>query len=154
MSPGMSCSGDNNCCSSATPSRTASTHQPLDHTGYPTATDTANTVFIVIDICYPSGPDFSAGKGIATTDSVHSTRNAANARAKKIIYECGSCKVDVDKIIEEVRNGLYTGIGVGGDDEAIHGRCYARKCEVERWSVDVDEDEDKDSVRSVDVDMG
>ena len=102
-----------------------------------------NTVFIVIDICYPSAPDFCTGKGITTIDSVHSTQKAANARAKKIIYNGGPCDVDIDKIIEEVRNGLYTGIGIGGDDKTIEGHCYARKCEVESLTVDEDEDEDE-----------
>ena len=45
--------------------------------------------------------------------------------------------VDQDKIIEELKDGLYTGIGIGGIEG--HG-CYARKCEVEAKPIDIDED--------------
>jgi hypothetical protein len=78
--------------------------------------------------------------------SVHSTMEAANSRAKKIIYENdGGCTVDIDKVIEETRRGLYTGIGIGGDEEKPNG-CYARKCEVESKILDEDsEDESGES---------
>lgn len=47
------------------------------------------------------------------------------------------CEVDQDKIIEEMKDGLYAGIGIGG----VENRgCYARKCEVESKPIDVDED--------------
>jgi hypothetical protein len=95
------------------------------------------TVYIVTDTYYPTAADFDVGKGIASIDSVHSTPGAANLRATKImfIYEKDREDVDKDKIIEEIRQGLYSGIGIGGRE-----RCYARKCEVEAKDVDVDED--------------
>lgn len=114
-------------------------------------------MFIVTDICYPKESDFASGRGIVTIDSVHSTKKAANARAKKIIFEAGPWHIDIDKIIEEVRNGLYTGIGVGGEDRPLDGHCYARKCEVESWTVDEDDDkesEEESASGEGDVDMG
>lgn len=73
---------------------------------------------------------------------MHTSQTIANARAKKIIYDNdGGCTVDIDKIIEEERSGLYTGIGVGGEEEK-EGCCYARKCEVEEKGVDEDSEDE------------
>lgn len=49
--------------------------------------------------------------------------------------------MDIDKIIEEERKGLYTGIGVGGREEK-KGCCYARKCEVEEKFLDGDSEDE------------
>jgi hypothetical protein len=94
------------------------------------------TVYIVTDTYYPTAADFDVGKGMATIDSVHSTPEAANLHAKKIMFchKKDREDIDEDKIIEEIRQGLYVGIGIGGE------RWYARKCEVETKAVDVDED--------------
>jgi hypothetical protein len=87
--------------------------------------------------------DFAHNKGSFRIDSVHSHKKNANARAKKILYDTGHCRVDVDKIIEEMKGGLFTGIGVGGEMDGEEGSCYARKTQVERKMVDEDsEDED------------
>lgn len=51
-------------------------------------------------------------------------------------------KVDVDKIIEETKQGLFTGIGVGGKEDGGAGSCYARKCEVERQIIDEDSEDE------------
>ncbi|KAH7402438.1 hypothetical protein BKA66DRAFT_392420, partial [Pyrenochaeta sp. MPI-SDFR-AT-0127] len=124
-------------------------------------TPTSSTaVFIVSDTCYPTATDFNTNKGATRIDSAHSSQRAANNRAKKIIYEnSGGCTVDIDKIIEEMKQGLYTGIGIGGKEER-DGGCYARKCEVEGKILDEDsEDEggedmcDGDKDREGDVDM-
>lgn len=110
-------------------------------------------VYIVTDVIYPTSEDFNHSKGNFRIDSVHSSKKNANARAKKIIYDGGQVhgsqyKVDADKIIEEMRKGLFTGIGVGGKGDGGHGSCYARKCQVERKMVDEDsEDESEESDR-------
>lgn len=98
-------------------------------------------VYIVTDTTYSTSADFDEGKGMTNIDSVHTTSGAANLRAKKIMFariNSGSKDdVDQDKIIEELKDGLYTGIGIGGIEG--HG-CYARKCEVEAKPIDIDED--------------
>jgi hypothetical protein len=110
-------------------------------------------VYIVTDVIYPTSDDFNLSKGVFCIDSVHSSKKAANARAKKIIYEGGQIdggqyKVDVDKIIEDTRKGLFTGIGIGGKGDGREKGCYARKCQVERKMVDEDsEDESGESER-------
>lgn len=103
----------------------------------------AIAIYIVLDTCYPTKASFDTNLGATIVDSVHTTNTAANARAKKIIYENErGCTVDIDKIIEQMRKGLFTGIGLDGMTEK-EGCCYARKCEVERRFVDEDsEDED------------
>lgn len=86
-----------------------------------------NTVYVVVDTCYPKESDFNQGKGVTAVFSVHSSIAAANAKAKKIMFANeGGCTVDVDKVIEETRHGLYTGIGIGGQEERAD-HCYARK---------------------------
>jgi hypothetical protein len=108
-------------------------------------------VYIVTDVVYPTSDDFNHSKGNFRIDSVHSSKKNANARAKKIIYDGGQAdgsqyKVDTDKIIEEIKKGLFTGIGVGGKGDGGHGSCYARKCQVEGKMVDEDsEDESEES---------
>jgi hypothetical protein len=141
-------------------------HQPpsLQHQNSKSSTATnvsfsgPHVIYIVIDTCYPTAQAFEANIGTANITSVHSTKSAANTRAKKIIYENDSgCTVDIDKIIEEVKQGLYTGIGVGGKEER-EGCCFARKCEVEGKIVDEDSDSEEGSGRSDlvdrDVEMG
>ncbi|KAL6712434.1 hypothetical protein ACN47E_000311 [Coniothyrium glycines] len=127
--------------------RFATAHQSSNH--QVVAPGAANTVYIVVDTCYPRKDDFDQGKGVTNVFSVHSSMDSANAKAKKIIFTNeGSCTVDVDKVIEETRLGLYTGIGIGGQEEAVN-HCYARKCEVEAKIVDEDsEDESGDSMES------
>ncbi|KAH9868279.1 hypothetical protein J1614_007351 [Plenodomus biglobosus] len=99
-------------------------------------------VYVVTDTCYPSAANFDLNLGTTSVISVHSSKTAANERAKKIIYENdGGCTVDIDKIIEEVKQGLYTGIGVGGKEEK-DGCCFARKCEVEAKMVDEDSEDE------------
>jgi len=99
------------------------------------------TIYIVIDTCYASLDDFDQGKGSTSIDSVHTTAHVANARAKKIMFArinvMDKCGIDQDKIIEEIKDGLYTGIGMGGDERT---GCYARKCEVEAKPIDVEDD--------------
>jgi hypothetical protein len=105
-------------------------------------------IYIVTDTCYPTASSFESNLGTTAIISVHSTRTAANARAKKIIYENdGGCTVDIDKIIEEIKQGLYTGIGVGGKADR-GGECFARKCEVEGKIVDEDSDSEEGSGES------
>lgn len=98
-------------------------------------------VYIVTDTTYSTSSDFDEGKGTTNIDSVHTTSGAANVRAKKIMFArinpSNKDGVDQDKIIEELKDGLYTGIGIGGIEG--HG-CYARKCEVEAKPIDIDED--------------
>lgn len=98
-------------------------------------------VYIVTDTCYPTPTDFENGKGMASIDSVHTTSRAANVRAKKVMFACinpgDDGEMDHDKIIEELRDGLYIGIGINGTEG---DRYYARKCEVESKPIDVDED--------------
>jgi hypothetical protein len=106
-------------------------------------------VYIVTDIQYPTSLDFDLNKGSFRIDSVHSSPKNANARAKKIIYDGGQVngghfKVDVDKIIEETRKGLFAGIGIGGKGDGRAGGCYARKCQVERKMVDEDSEDEGD----------
>jgi hypothetical protein len=102
-------------------------------------------IYIVVDTCYPTAHSFKTNIGTANITSVHSTKAAAKSRAKKIIYENdGGCTVDIEKIIEEVKQGLYTGIGVGGKEEK-EGCCFARKCEVEGKIVDEDSDGEEGS---------
>lgn len=95
------------------------------------------TVYIVTDTYYPTAADFDVGKSVTNIDSVHSTPEAANVRAKKIMFTHEKAREDIDKdkIIEEIRQGLYSAIGIGGRE-----RYYARKCEVEVKAVDLDED--------------
>lgn len=102
---------------------------------------TTRLVYIVIDTYYATLDDFDQGKGSTRIDSVHTTSQAANVRAKKIMFTrarpADRCKIDQDKILEEVKEGMYTGIGLGGDECT---GCYARKCEVEAKSVDIEDD--------------
>ncbi|KAF1947297.1 hypothetical protein EJ02DRAFT_486073 [Clathrospora elynae] len=110
-------------------------------------------IYIVTDTWYPTASSLKASIGTTTILSAHSTKSAANARAKKTIYENdGGCSVDVNKIIEEVKKGLYTGIGVGGKEEK-EGGCFARKCEVEGRIVDEDSDSEEGSGGSEGVDV-
>jgi hypothetical protein len=108
-------------------------------------------VYIVTDTIYATSSDFNFNKGIFRIDSAHSSKKNANARAKKIIYDGGQVdggqyKVDLDKIIEEMKQGLFTGIGIGGKGDGGKGSCYARKCQVEGKMVDEDsEDESEES---------
>jgi hypothetical protein len=108
-------------------------------------------VYIVTDIIYPTHHDFALNKGVFRIDSCHSSRKNANARARRIIYEGGQIdggqyNVDLDKILEETKKGLFTGIGVGGKGDGREMGCYARKCQVERKIVDADsEDESEES---------
>jgi hypothetical protein len=106
-----------------------------------TSKSPTRVVYIVTDTCYPTSADFNLGKGVTTIDSVHTSTSAANGRAKKIMFARtnpgDSCQLDPDKILEEIKDELYTGIGLGESEEK---GCYARKCEVERKPVDVDED--------------
>jgi hypothetical protein len=104
-------------------------------------------VYIVTDIIYATSHDFNHSKGNFRIDSVHSSKKNANARAKKIIYDGGQVngsqyKVDTDKIIEEMKKGLYTGIGIGGKGDGGYGSCYARKCQVEGKMVDEDSEDE------------
>jgi hypothetical protein len=103
----------------------------------------------VTDIIYPTSSDFNLSKGVFNIDSVHSSRKNANARAKKIIYDGGQIdggqyKVDLDKIIEEKKRGLFTGIGIGGKGDGRQKGCYARKCQVESKLVDEDSEEESE----------
>jgi hypothetical protein len=96
-------------------------------------------VYIVTNIRYPTPQDFDLGKGSFRIDSVHSSRKNANARAKKIIYDGGQVdggqfKVDVDKIIEETRKGLFAAIGIGGKGER-KGVMRANAKLRRRWSM-------------------
>ncbi|KAF2032234.1 hypothetical protein EK21DRAFT_87359 [Setomelanomma holmii] len=104
---------------------------------------TSQIVYIVTDTCYSTPADFSGNKGTFRIDSVHSNKKNANARAKKIIYDTGLCKVDVDKIIQEMKRGLFAGIGVGGKVDGMEGSCYARKTQVERKMVDEDSEDEE-----------
>jgi Txe/YoeB family toxin of Txe-Axe toxin-antitoxin module len=106
-------------------------------------------VYIVTDVIYPTSSDFDLSKGVFNIDSVHSSRSNANARAKKIIYDGGQInggqyKVDLDKIIEETKRGLFTGIGIGGKGDGRQKGCYARKCQVESKLVDEDSEEESE----------
>lgn len=106
-------------------------------------------VYIVTDIRYPTAKDWDLCKGIFRIDSVHSSVKNANARAKKIIYDGGEIdggqfKVDSDKIIEEMRKGLFAGIGTGGKGDGRESGCYARKTQVERKMVDEDSEDEGD----------
>jgi hypothetical protein len=125
--------------------------QPPSNTNITSKLDAENStsgpqiVYMVVDTCYPTAHAFETNIGTTNITSVHSTKSAANFRAKKIIYENdGGCTVDIDKIIEEVKQGLYIGIGVGGKEEK-EGCCFARKCEVEGKIVDEDSDSEEGS---------
>lgn len=102
---------------------------------------TTRLVYIVIDTYYVTLIDFDQGKGFTSIDSVHTTSHAANGRAKKVMFARSppnnQCEIDQDKILEEIKDGLYTGIGVSGDEST---GCYARKCEVEAKPIDVEDD--------------
>lgn len=102
---------------------------------------TTRIVYIVIDTCYAILSDFDQGKGSTNIDSVHTTSKAANVRAKKVMFAhtnpSDKCEMDQDKIIEETKGGLYTAIGIGGNENT---GCYARKCEVEAKPVDIEDD--------------
>ncbi|KAJ4374109.1 hypothetical protein N0V83_002848 [Neocucurbitaria cava] len=113
-----------------------------------------SVIYIVTDTCYPTKPAFDSNVGTTTIDSAHTTKRTANARAKKIIYENErGCTVDLDKIIEELRQGLYTGIGVGGKEEK-DGCCYARRCQVDTKTLDEDsEDESSGSGESAETEL-
>ncbi|KAF1841773.1 uncharacterized protein K460DRAFT_358476 [Cucurbitaria berberidis CBS 394.84] len=147
----------------AKPCDQSSSHDPI-----PSTSTTSVVVYIVTDTCYPTVSSFDSNIGTTTVDSAHSTKSSANARAKKIIYQNdgGGCTVDIDKIIEEVRQGLYTGIGVGGKEEK-EGCCFARRCAVEGKLVDEDSEDEESGESGVgeldgvvdrdgdlDVDMG
>ncbi|OAL56861.1 hypothetical protein IQ07DRAFT_638256 [Pyrenochaeta sp. DS3sAY3a] len=134
--PSLDCDRSPTHNQSSTPS-----HDPFSSRS--TRLPAAIAIYIVLDTCYPTKASFDTNIGITTVDSAHTTNAAANARAKKIIYENErGCTVDIDKIIEQMRKGLFTGIGLDGMTEK-EGCCYARKCEVERRFVDEDsEDED------------
>jgi hypothetical protein len=107
-----------------------------------------HVVFIVTDICFPNNNDFQLNKGTLHIDSVHSSSRSANARAKKIMWEGKPpCRTDVERVIEDVKSGLYTGIGVGGVEgeksvKAGGTGCFGRKVQVERKRIDVYEDSD------------
>lgn len=105
----------------------------------PRSRKSTKVVYIVTDTRYATAADFEEGKGTTLIDSVHTTSQAANLRAKKVIFARTSpgFEIDEDKIIDEVKDGLYTGIGVGG---AERNRCYARKCEVEAKPIDIEDD--------------
>ena len=130
-------------------------HQPPTHINLSRIASKADSttsgplvVYVVVDTCYPTAHAFETNIGTMNITSVHSTKLAANSRAKKIIYENdGGCTVDIDKIIEEVKRGLYTGIGVGGKENK-DGCCFARKCEVESKIVDEDSDSEEGSGNS------
>lgn len=116
-------------------------------------------VYIVTDTCYSTSADFDEGKGSTVIDSLHTTARAANGRAKKIMFarinpgdnasDSNSDKgeIDQDKIIEEMKHGLYTGIGVGGIEK---NGCYARKCEVEAKPIDIEDDGSSEEERDGD----
>ncbi|KAF3004040.1 hypothetical protein E8E13_001117 [Curvularia kusanoi] len=101
---------------------------------------TMRVVYIVIDTCYATLVDFDQGKGTTRIDSVHTTSQAANGRAKKIMFARSRpgdrCHIDQDRILEEIKDGMYAGIGIGEEPSA----CYARKCEVEAKPVDLEDD--------------
>lgn len=102
---------------------------------------TTRIVYIVVDTCFATLVDFDQGKGFTAIDSVHTTSHAANNRAKKIMFArthaSKKCEIDQDKILEEIKDGLYTSIGIGGDEST---GCYARKCEVEAKPIDIEDD--------------
>jgi hypothetical protein len=116
-------------------------------------------VFVVTDMCFPNNNDFQLNKGTLHIDSVHSSITNANARAKKIMWEGKPpCQTDVDRVIEDVKNGLYTGIFVGGKEgeKSVKGGgtgCFARKVQVERKRLDVDEDSDLEWDNEQDMQM-
>ncbi|KAH8728920.1 hypothetical protein GQ44DRAFT_768794 [Phaeosphaeriaceae sp. PMI808] len=104
-------------------------------------------VYIVTDVCYPTNSDFNLNKGTFRIDSVHSNRENANDRAKKVILDGGQIdggqyKVDSDQILVDLSDGLFTGIGTGGKGDGMQGNTYARKCQVERKIMDEDSEDD------------
>lgn len=107
----------------------------------PRSRKSTKIVYIVTDTFYFTSADFDEGKGITNIDSVHTTSRAANVRAKKVMFARinpgDKCELDQDKIIEEMKDGLYTGIGIGGN---VEDGCYARKCEVEAKPIDIEDD--------------
>lgn len=115
--------------------RTSDTTSPKSHRSI------TKIVYIVVDTCFATLADFDQGKGSTSIDSVHTTSHAANIRAKKIMFARvspnGNCEIDQDKILEETKDGLYTGIGIGGNECT---GCYARKCEVEAKPIDIEDD--------------
>ncbi|KAH7563168.1 hypothetical protein J3E72DRAFT_329992 [Bipolaris maydis] len=127
-----------------------STRAPTRMTNSPSG---PHIIYIVTDTCYPTAQSLEANIGSTHIISVHSTKSAANSRAKKIIYDNDSgCTVDIDKIIEEVKQGMYIGIGIGAKDEK-EGCCFARKCEVEGKIVDEDSDSEETSGESGDSEL-
>ena len=107
----------------------------------PRSHKSTRVVYIVTDTCYSTSADFDEGKGVTNIDSVHTTSKAANIRAKKVMFARinpgDKCEIDQDKIIEEMKDGLYIGIGIGGVEK---NGCYARKCEVEAKPIDIEDD--------------
>lgn len=115
----------------------------------PQSSSTVVVVYIVTDLIYPTSDDFDNSKGVSRIDSVHSTMKMANARAKKIIYDNGCIdgrqyKVDLDRIIEDVKKGLFTGIGMCDKGDGQETGCYARKCQVESRMVDEDSEDESE----------
>lgn len=137
---------------------TLSTGRTSDSTSPKSHRSLTRIVYIVIDTTYATLDDFNKGKGFTNIDSVHTTSLAANARAKKVMFARVNLddgpKIDQDKIIEETKDRLYTGIGIGGDEGT---GCYARKCEVEAKPIDIEDDgssEDDHDAISEDWNMG
>jgi hypothetical protein len=144
----MSTNGHNTNCT-PTP-RTRSPQSSLGSELSGNGDGSALVVYIVTDIIYPTSNDFNLSKGVLRIDSCHSSKQNANARAKKIIYDGGEVnggqyKVDLDKIIEQTERGLFTGIGIGGKGDGRENGCYARKCQVEGKTVDGESEYESES---------
>lgn len=131
--------------------RTHSTQSSLDSVATEVVSRSSGmepfVIYIVTDTCFPSQFDFNHNKGTFHIDSVHTSLKNANARAKKIMYEDGPCVIDNDKVIEETKARLYTGIGIGGIEGDVSVKaggsgCFARKCQVEKKMVDDDSEFD------------
>lgn len=106
-------------------------------------------VYIVTDTRYPTSLDFDLNKGSFRIDSVHSSVKNANARAKKLIYDGGEIdggqfKHDIDKVIEQMDNGMFAGIGIGGKGDGRENGCYAQKCQVEYKMIDEDSEDESE----------
>jgi hypothetical protein len=106
-------------------------------------------VYIVTNIRYPTSQDFDQNKGSFRIDSVHTSAKNANARAKKLIYDGGEIdggqfKHDIDKVIEQMENGMFAGIGIGGKGDGRESGCYARKCQVEYKMIDEDSEDESE----------